>query len=287
MPQQSLSWAVPVMRVGYSGRGLVYLVVAGFSLYAIWRGGQAKGTSSALSELESTGWGTIVLLLILVGLVAFALWRALAAIFDLEERGADAKGLAGRGAMIVSGLVNLGLAILAFSLLFVGGGGGSGEDGGSSSLTGWLSTIMQWPGGRWVVGLGGAVIAGFGVYYGYQGWSGRYRRRLKANHFTTHWNWFIKAGVIAKGIVIIIIGGLFIYAALRADPQAAGGTGDAFAWLTGQPYGRILVGLVCVGLLAFAGYCLVNAAYRIVPKVSDDTPETLEAWFESARQKVT
>ncbi len=42
MSQHDLSWSIPVMRAGYAGRGLVYLAVAGFSLYAVWRGGQAQ-----------------------------------------------------------------------------------------------------------------------------------------------------------------------------------------------------------------------------------------------------
>ena len=71
MAKTDLSWSIPVMRLGYAGRGLVYLVVSGFSLYAIIRGGQAKGTSSALSQLESAPWGTVVLLAIFVGMVAF------------------------------------------------------------------------------------------------------------------------------------------------------------------------------------------------------------------------
>src|ERR1700751_4222862 len=40
--QADLAWSVPVMRVGYAGRGLVYLTFAGFSLYALWRGEQPQ-----------------------------------------------------------------------------------------------------------------------------------------------------------------------------------------------------------------------------------------------------
>ena len=54
MREDPLAWTVPVMRAGYAGRGLTYLVVAGFSLWAIWHGGQAQGTGSALAQLETT-----------------------------------------------------------------------------------------------------------------------------------------------------------------------------------------------------------------------------------------
>jgi hypothetical protein len=38
------AWALPFMRAGYAGRGLVYLVVGGVSLWSVYRGGQAEGT---------------------------------------------------------------------------------------------------------------------------------------------------------------------------------------------------------------------------------------------------
>lgn len=49
MSKDDLSWSIPVMRAGYAGRGIVYLVVAGVSLYTVWAGGRAEGTSEALS----------------------------------------------------------------------------------------------------------------------------------------------------------------------------------------------------------------------------------------------
>ncbi|MEQ8696760.1 MAG: DUF1206 domain-containing protein [Bauldia litoralis] len=276
MARDDFSWAIPVMRAGYAGRGLVYLCVAGFSLYAIWYGGQASGTSSALSQLESTAWGSVVLFLIFLGMVAFAVWRGVNAVFDLEDRGTDGKGMVARAALIVSGFIHLGLAALAFTLLFTDGG-----EGGGSSLAGWLSAIMQWPGGRWLVALGGFVIVGVGIYYAYRAWREKYRHRLQANHFTEHWDWLLKAGLVAKGLVVVIVGMLFVYAAWRTDPNAAGGTGDAFAWLTGQPYGQVLVAAICLGLLGYALFCFVNAAFRDIPKVSGGAIETLETKLAS------
>lgn len=280
MKQNDLSWSIPVMRMGYAGRGLVYLVVAGFSLYAIWYGGRAKGTSSAMAQLETTGWGTLVLLLILIGILSFAVWRGVDALFDLENCGTDTRGLLKRAAFLVSAVIHLGLGVLAFSLLFT-----ADDGGGGSSLARWLGTIMGWPGGRLLVGAAGLSIVFFGFRYGDRGVRETYRDHLQANHFTTHWNWLLKTGLIARGLIVAIVGMLFLYAAWRADPNAAGGTGDAFSWLTSQPYGQVLVAVICIGLLAFAAVCFVNAAYRVIPKVSGEDTRTLGAWLEDkARQ---
>ncbi len=275
MSQKDFSWAVPLMRAGYAGRGLVYVVVAGISLFAIWRGGQAQSTSSALGWLEGTTWGAILLGLIFLGMVAYAIWRVVDAIWDLEDYGSDGEGGIARTGLIVSGIIHFGIGVLAFSLLF-GGGGSQG-----SSIPKYVGAVMQWPGGRWIIGIAGLITIGAGGFYIYKGWAEKYREHLRGSRFTLRWNPLLKAGVIAQGVIVAIVGLLFTYAAIRANPQEAGGVGAAFSWLSQQAYGQILVAVICVGLLGFALFCFVNAAYRIVPKAADPDIETLAARLAS------
>lgn len=265
-----MGWAIALMRVGYLGRGLVYLAVAGISLYSIWRGGQAQDTSSALGWLENTWGGGLALFLILLGMLAYAIWRVVDAAYDLEDYGSDGKGIVARLGMLVTGTIHLGIGVLAFSLLFGRGGGGEG-----SSIPRYVGAVMGWPGGRWIIGLVALLILGAGAYYLRQGWKNEYRKHLRANRFTARWNTVLKAGVMAHGAVIGVIGLLFLFAAWRANPQEAGGVGEAFSWLYDQAYGRILVTALCVGLVGFAIFCLVNAAYRIVPKASGPDLQSL------------
>ncbi len=267
---RDMGWAIPVMQAGYAGRGLVYLIVAGISLYSLWRGGQAMDTQSALGWLEDTLWGGVLLVLILLGMVSYALWRAVDSFYDLEAYGTDGKGLVARTGMLVTGLIHLGIGALAFSLLFSSSGGGGG-----SSIPKYVATVMEWPGGRWIIGIAALLILGAAVYYIDKGWKGKFRRNLRANEVTLRWNWVLEAGLIAQGVVVAIIGFLFLYAALQADPQEAGGVGAAFSWLSQQIYGQVLVAIICVGLLAFSLFCFVNARYRIVPRASGPDVETL------------
>ena len=267
-----MGWAIPLMRAGYSGRGLVYLSVAGISLYSIWRGGRAQDTSSALGWLENTWGGGLVLFLILLGMLAYALWRVLDSAYDLEEYGSDAKGIVARVGMLVTGGLHFGIGVLAFSLLF---GSGGSEEG--SSIPRYVRTVMQWPAGRWIVGLVAILILATAAYYLRKAWKEEYRNHLRASRFTTRWNAVLKAGVIAHGVVVGVIGLLFLFAAWRANPQTAGGAGEAFSWLSNQVYGQILVVAVCVGLVGFAIFCFANAAHRIVPKASGPGVQSLAA----------
>jgi hypothetical protein len=104
-----------------------------------------------------------------------------------------------------------------------------------------------------------------------------YRRYLVANRVTQRWDWILKAGLMARGVIIGVVGVLFMLAAWWADPYEAGGVDDAFAWLTRQPYGWLIVAAICVGLLGYALFCFVNAAYRFVPKVIGGDIATLAA----------
>lgn len=258
-------WAIPIMRAGYAGRGLVYGVIAGFSLFAIWYGGQAKGTSSALAQLENQSWGSVVLFLIFLGMLAYAVWRLVDSVWDLEDYGTEAKGMIARTGMIVTGILHLGIGISAFLLLFT-----SKDGGGQSKVVEIAGEVMQWPFGPYLVIAIGLATIGTGIYTLTKALKEKYREKLYANEFTRNYNKVLKAGVTAKGVIVSIIGAFIVYAGWTADPQKAGGVGKSFDWLSGQVYGQILVVCICLGLVGFSIFCFVNAAYRIVPKAAGD-----------------
>ena len=257
------SWAIPVMRAGYAGRGVTYLAVAGLSLWAIWRGGDAEGTETVMASLSNSGWGVAVLWIIGIGLIAYALWRGIDAAEDLEDYGTDGKGLIARIGMVVTGLIHGALGATAIGLA-LGDRSGGGEDG----VTAAVDWALNLPAGRWIVGVAALCTLGAAVYYVAKGVRASYRKHLRANRFTAKYDKLLRAGIVAQGVLIGIIGGFLAVAAWRASEGPAGGVGQAFDWLAAQPFGNVLVVLLCVGLLLFAFFCFVNAAYRIVPKVA-------------------
>ncbi|WP_386682178.1 DUF1206 domain-containing protein [Loktanella sp. R86503] len=264
MADDNLNWAMPVMRAGYAGRALVYLIVSGVSLFTIWQGGEAKGTSDALATIERSPFGMIALVVVALGLFAYMIWRLIDAWFDLEQHGTDAKGLLARAGQAVTGLIHGALGGLPLLLLF-----GSTDSGEGSKTAFYLSKLLSWPMGAIIIGLVAALTMGAGVYYLHKAWSQSYREALQANHFTLHWNRLLQIGVAAQGASVLIIGFLIGLTAWRHDPDAAGGLDKAFGWLAQQAYGQLLVTAMCIGLLLFALFMAVNAAYRIVPRLKD------------------
>ncbi len=269
-------WAIPVMRTGYAGRALVYVVVAGFSLWSVLHGGEGEGTSSALARLEQNFIGILVLCAIFLGMACYAVWRLIDAIWDLECYGSDGEGIVARLGMCVTGIIHLAIGVGALLIVLTASGGG-----GESSISKAVGMILGWPAGRWLLLAAGLLTLGAGGYYVKKGYKREYRKHLMGNHFTRNWDPLLRAGVASQGFVVGVIGFLICYAAWTYSPDSAGGLASVFSWLSDQPYGQALVLALCAGLLCFALFCGVNAVFRIVPRASDPDIETLAARFKA------
>ena len=254
-------------RAGYTARGVVYILLGAFALTSAFWGGGSEDTSGALSGLLGLPFGRILVGLIAFGLLGYVLWKLAQGLFNADGVKDDAKGLLSRAGQLVSAGVNLFLMLNAARLAFTGGGTGNGN--GEEKASAWL---IQQPFGPFLLGLVAfGVIAAGGVQIWY-GASKGYRKRLSLPG--AHRSWMEKLcqfGLVARGLILLIIGGFLFYAALTVSPEHAGGTAEALDYVHGLPFGRWLYGLVALGLAAFGAYGLIEARYRSIdaPSVSD------------------
>lgn len=251
-------------RYGYGARGTVYVLVGGLALLAAFGGGRPGDSHDALRTVLVGPFGIVLVGLIALGLLAFALWRAVEAVTDADRRGTSLKGLTTRGAHLVSALLYLGLAGTAASLcLGLGFGGGDGVHDG----TAWL---LAKPMGRWLVALVGLAVAGTAVGYLARAWKGDTTARLALDGEARR-RWAEptgRFGYAARGVAFLIIGGFLAAAAWHQSSAEAKGLGDAFVLLRSQPYGMVLLALVAAGHMAFGAFGLIQARYRHI-----DTPD--------------
>lgn len=270
MSEKAPAWVDPVMRAGYAARGIVYLIVGGLAVLAAVAGGSAEGTEGALRSLPGTVWGQILLWIIVAGLIAYAVWRFMAAAMDLKDKGADLAGIVGRMGMVVIGLIHLALAFTA-GRMALGGGGGQGG-GGTQGVASWL---MSKPYGHWVVAAIGLCTIGGGIYYAWKAVSEHYKEEIRSTSTTEKLDPVCKFGLIAHGIVIVMIGCFLVWAGWTSDPSEAGGLKEAFETVRGAAFGRILFGAMAFGMLAFAAYCFIEAVYLVLPTRAGPDTETL------------
>ncbi len=248
-------------RVGYASRGVVYLLVGGLAfLAAIRSGGQTTDPKGALASLTGEPLGFVMLVAIGLGLFAYAGWRAVQGLLDADRHGTDAKGLAIRAAMCVSAVTHFSLGLYAVTLPFALGAFSNGGGDGSKDAAAW---VLRQPFGRYLLALVALAILGAGVAQIRKGFTGGFRKRLAMREaLLDRLSPICAFGLIARGIVFLIVGGFFAWAAWVIDPDEAGGTAAALQWLRSQPYGSWLFLVIAVGLVAFGIYGIIQAIWR-------------------------
>lgn len=127
---------------------------------------------------------------------------------------------------------------------------------------------MSLPLGRWLVGLAGLFVIGYGLYQIYEAWQEKYRERLSYSQMSAAERRWLdplsKAGLVAHGIVLGLVGLFLIQAAYTFNPQEAQGLGGVLSEIAQQPFGPWLLGLVALGLIAYGVYKLAQARYHRV-----------------------
>jgi hypothetical protein len=256
-------------RLGYAARGAVSLIVGGLALLAaLGQGGAATGSKGALQSLMLQPMGEALLVVIALGLAGFALWRAVQAALDADGLGRSAKAVASRLGQAVSGVTYAGLAVFAASLVFAAGRGDDSEQ----SARDWTAWLLMQPFGRWLVGLVGLAVIGAAIGMASKAWTASFRRHLDCGEAAS---WLVplgRAGMAARAVVFLVVGGFLLVAAWQTDPSEARGLGGALLALQRQPFGQVLFTLVAAGLAAFGAFNLAQARYR---RIATPGPEEL------------
>jgi hypothetical protein len=249
-------------RAGLAARGAVYIVIGVLAIkLALGDGGKATNQQGALQTIAKQPFGTVLLILVAVGLAGYASWRLLrAAVGHGPEASDDAKE---RIDGFVSGLGYAALCVTAVKIL-----AGSGAGGGGSNPDKTTGGVLGWPGGTWLVAIAGAIIVGVGLQQGYKAFKQRFLDDSKTGEMSHRvrqgYTVLGVAGYLARMVVFVLIGYFLIRAALDYDPDKAVALDGALAHLGHTAYGPVLLGLVAAGLVCFGAYSIADARFRKV-----------------------
>lgn len=250
---EKFNWAV---RVGYLSRAILYSVLGIIALTSA--GKIAEGTNGIFKAIEDFPAGVVILWIMVVGLVAYALFRFASTFFDIENNGSDKKGIAKRLGHAGSAIGHLALAWSAFK--FATSDTDPSGGGAQEAASGILSVSL----GGVVLGLLGIAFVVAAIFQAKKGITGDFMHRISAQapDFT---RWLGGIGYVARAVVYTIIG----WSLIKAGFMSAGGEqvktlGDALASLSGM---GIWFTLVAIGLLMFGIFSLILAQYRIIPEM--------------------
>jgi len=247
-------------RSGFIARGAVYGIIGLLALkLALGAGGETTNQQGAMRTLAHQPFGTVLLILLAIGLAGYSVWRLTRAALGRGPEGAD-DGLDRVGAL-GSGLVYGALCILAIEILL---GARGGQSSGNAKQT--TAGVFDWPAGKWLVLLAGLVLIGVGLYQGYRGVTQDFLKDSKTEEMRPEVRrWIGRIGTVghlARTVVFCLIGIFVVKAALEYRASEAIGLDGALAKLQHQTYGDVLLAVVAVGLIAFALYSISDSRYR-------------------------
>ncbi|WP_061963741.1 DUF1206 domain-containing protein [Demequina aurantiaca] len=245
------AWEIAA-RGGYFVSGVLHIFL-GFIVAKIGFGsGGEADQSTALSSIGDAPLGNVILWISAVAFIALGAWQ-LADVFHSGQEAKDRAKAAGKAVLY---------GALAYTTISIAMGSG-GSDGDEQS-EGFASSLMSAPAGRFLVGAVGLGIIGGAVYHVYKGWTKKFLEDLRGTggrELSKAVRTLGTIGYIAKGAALGVVGVLFTYAAITADPDKAKGLDGAVETLLGAPGGQILVVLVGIGFAAYGLYSFARARY--------------------------
>jgi hypothetical protein len=250
-------------RLGYAAKGTVYVVMGLLATEAaLGIGGRTTDSRGALRTIGEAPFGKVALFIVMIGLFGYAAWRLTSAVTDAERRGGEASGIALRIADAARGVAYGVLAIWTLRFLT-----SSQTTDGNQTRSG-TDRLLAMPGGRWIVIAVGLGVIGYAVYQIFRAVSARFLKRLDLSSAGSETKLWVKRmgrfGIAARAIVFGMIGLLLVRAGWKYDPSKVGGIRQSLDALAHQPLGRILFGVVALGLIAFGIFELATARYRVM-----------------------
>ena len=261
---EKFSWLV---RVGYFSRAILYFVLGLIALTSASK--IAEGTNGIFRAINDFPAGNVILWIMVIGLLAYALFRFCSPLFDIENQGSDGKGWAKRIGHAGSGIAHLALAYSAYQ--FAGrdtgeaaqGSSGAGGGGAQQAASGVLSMDF----GGTILGLLGIAFFVAAIFQVKKGVTGEFMNRI-SGQAPSATRWLGGAGYIARGVVYTVIGwSLFKAGFMSSGASQVKTLGDAVASLAGEGF---IFTLTAIGLMLFGLFSLVLARYRIIPDLDSD-----------------
>lgn len=242
-------WVKNGARAGYATSGLLHLIL-GWIVIRMGTGDSSSEEatqSGALAQIADQPLGVVILAGAAVAFAALALWQVVMAV--VEDEWTD------RITAIAKAVVYLVLGFMAARFAL-----GMGE--GDTDEQGITATVMSYPAGRIAIAAVGIGIVAVGIGHLYSGWTKKFAEDVdtgSTREMSTAVVVIGRIGYIAKGVALAVLGGLFLTAAIQADPDEAGGLDQAFAQIGAQPAGSVLLVVVGIGIGCFGIFALARA----------------------------
>ncbi|MFD9481934.1 MULTISPECIES: DUF1206 domain-containing protein [Streptomyces] len=255
-------------RIGLCARGVIYVLVGLLAVQIGFGGdsGKEADRSGAVSTIGEQPFGRVLLWALVVGLAAMALWRLSEAVFGQAVAGGDTwtRRLGCLGLAVFYTVIAIGVAQTALA------GGSAGGRPGDETSQDYTAKVLNWPGGRVLVGVVGAVLVIVGVVIVVRSLMRKFEDNLRTEEMSATTRrvvaWLGVIGGVACGVIAAVAGLFIVLAAVRFDPSQAKGLDATLRSFAATPAGPVLLIAAAVGLLLFGLYSFCEARWRKAPE---------------------
>jgi hypothetical protein len=249
-------------RLGLVARGVIYVLIGVIAVQIAFGDGGQADRGGALAQIASQSYGAVVLWLLVIGFAGLALWRLSEALFGAT--GPD-------GHQSTERLKSLARAVLygfffVTTLRLVTGSSSGATANGNSQSKAWTARLMEFPGGRFLVGAVGLGVVLVGLYLVREAWKREFLHRMDLAGAPSGTRSVVEklglVGGIARGGVVSLAGVFLVVAAVRFSPSKAEGIDGTLRALAQTALGPWLLVAVAIGLVAFGVFSWCEARWR-------------------------
>lgn len=252
-----------LVRAGFVARAVTYGTIGALALALACGAGrepEAPNQQGALALIAQAPLGRVAIVVIALGLLAYALWKLAQACLGHGPEGGASPSIKDRLANLGGGLVYI--AFFAVSVRVLVGTTNSGSSDPKNTAAG----ILGWPGGQVVVAIAGSVLIVVSAYQVYDAVRGSFATDIKVREMGRGERRAVfvlgRVGLIARALVFGVVGYFLLRSAIDFDAGSALGVDGALKQVHHGPLGTLLLGLVAAGLLTFGLFSLFEARYR-------------------------
>ena len=250
-------WVARVVRLGYLAKGLIYSLIGVLAIGVAFgvQGGRLTDPAGVLRTLLRQPLGIFMLALIGIGIVGYAAYYVFEAVADTRHRGGGVKGWTNRSLTIVKAVAYGAVGVQALNIVFFDRRPSGNPEQGAR-------LVMDLPFGDVLLFLIGAGILIYGISQLKMVLEGGADDDIDVARVKREAPWILpfgQFGTAARSVILALMGGTLLWAALRERPSDADGYGEALSTILS--FNVWLLAAIGAGLLSFGLYQLCHARY--------------------------
>lgn len=249
-------------RFGLFAKSLVYTLISLLSALAAYNINKKTSvdTETTVHYLSNQFFSTIVLIIIVLGLLAYIVLRLYQTFADHKDEVDDSTGILERLAYFSSAIIYSLIAFFAVKLIVT-------VQSHSNMRRSILGDFLLHEYGKTAISLIAVILIIKGILQIYRAYSASFKEGLKESSMhTTKYEFLVIAGsigVAARGIVILIIS-YILYKITQIDTEIGEIHSEIWSLLENQ-CGSIFLAIIAIGLLAYAYFVFMQARYTRSP----------------------